>query len=335
MASIRALILLFYSLAVCTGLKVAVTGATGKVGRLAVQRLVANGNQARILLRHEVPSGGPPSDLAAPPPEDADSATVAKYLCNLRGVEAVPGDINDKPSLDTLLTGCSAVLAVHGARRSRRLSDFWKDATLDPSHAKNVNFEGIKNLIAAAQASRTCKRIVRITGKGEDPWSLFSVLINGLGGMAKAWNNEGERLLRAASDIQYTIIRPGVMRGELTPSALALADDGGDLKVSSIPHSSIADLCVASLDYPNAARATLTAMQTAEPGAGASDWPTLLQGVQADRREFRSDLLQAHFFAVRVGGTALALALGAFAVGALAAFKFALMALLGALGFAK
>ena len=81
-------------------------------------------------------------------------------------------------------------------------------------------------------------------------------------------NNEGEGLLREASGIEYTIIRPGVMSrpGELPPSSLALADDGADLKVTTIPHSAIAELCVASLDYPNAAGATLTAVQS--PTAG-------------------------------------------------------------------
>ena len=37
--------------------------------------------------------------------------------------------------------------------------------------------------------------------------------VNGLGSMAKAWNYEGERLLRAAAQsdgLEYTIIRPGV-----------------------------------------------------------------------------------------------------------------------------
>ena len=307
-------------------LKVAVTGATGKVGRLAVQKLVAGGNTARILLRHPVSEPSEPSDPSTPPPGDADSVTVARYLMGLKNVEAVRGDINDAQSLETLLVGCSAVLAVHGARRQLRPSDFWTDATLDPAHAKNVNFEGIKNLIAAAKASRTCKRIVRITGKGETPWSIFSILINGLGGMAKAWNNEGERLLRAAASdgIEYTIVRPGVMRGEegdLEPSSLALADDGGDLKVTAIPHGSIASLCIDSLAYPNAAGATLTAMQAEEPGRGESSWAPLLANVKPDRREFRTDLLEAHFTAVRVGGTALALALGAFAFGALSALK--------------
>ena len=222
------------------GLKVAVTGATGKVGRLAVMKLVAGGDTARILLRHTVPGDVPRSDPAKPPPAEADKTEVAAFLVGLQNVEVVRGDINDKASLDQLLTGCSAVLAVHGARRTRKLSDFWSDATQDPSHAKNVNYYGIQNLIAAARASATCKRVVRITGKGETPWSIFSILINGLGSMAKAWNYEGEQLLRAAADdIEYTIVRPGVMRGDeadLAPNSLALADDGADLKATLTPH---------------------------------------------------------------------------------------------------
>ena len=68
---------------------------------------------------------------------------------------------------------------------------------------------------------------------GETPWSVPSIMINALGCMAKAWNYEGERLLRACPDVEYTIIRPGIMNDEtqLAPKALALADDGGDLKV--------------------------------------------------------------------------------------------------------
>ena len=48
--------------------------------------------------------------------------------------------------------------------------------------------------------------------------------------MAKAWNYEGENLLRACPDVAYTIVRPGVMGGEAAdtpPASLALADNGG------------------------------------------------------------------------------------------------------------
>ena len=87
------------------GAKVAVVGPTGKVGRLAVKRLVEQGYTPRILLRHKPAAAAAPS-LA----KDADKDSVAAYLCGLEGVEAVAGDINDRASLDELLQGCSAKL---------------------------------------------------------------------------------------------------------------------------------------------------------------------------------------------------------------------------------
>ena len=173
----------------------------------------------------------------------------------------------------------------------------------------------MSNLIDAAKASGTCKRIVRITGKGETPWSAPSILINGLGSMAKAYNYEGENRLRASKqDVEYTIIRPGVMgqMDELPPASLALTDDGGDLKVAPISHAAVADLCVGVLGAPNAACATLTAM-TVPSGEGADTWAPLLARVAPDRRAFRTDLLAEHKKAVRVG------ALGGVAFLALAA----------------
>ena len=94
---------------------------------------------------------------------------------------------------------------------------------------------------------------------------------------------------------------------ELAPSSLALADDGGDLKVSAIPHAAVADLCVSALEVPNAAGATLTAM-TVPSGDGAETWAPLLASVAPDRRTFRTDLMAEHRRAVRtgaVGGVAL------------------------------
>ena len=144
----------------------------------------------------------------------------------------------------------------------------------------------------------------------------------------------------------------------LAPKSLALADDGGDLKVSAIPHAAIAELCVKALDYPNAARTTPRAARTSTPrrasrrvdylgarrgnavthvkhpldarrlcamtvpeGEGAASYDDLLPAVKADRRAFRDDLLQEHFLAVRVGGAALIAGLSAFAFTAFTVLK--------------
>lgn len=91
---------------------VAVIGATGNVGRLAVKELVEQGYPVRILQR------------SAAPGKDS----VAASLATIPGVEPVQGDLNDAASVRLLLQGCSACLALHGAGRKRKLSDLWLDA---------------------------------------------------------------------------------------------------------------------------------------------------------------------------------------------------------------
>lgn len=171
--------------------KIAVTGTTGALGRVAIKTLVDRGYAVRALLRHDLdPTVSPSFEKEATP------AAVAAWLANLPGVEMVRGDVTDRKSLDALMDGCVACLSLHGARRMRKFSDLWKDPTQEPSHSAQVNFRGVANLIDAAKASGTCKRIVRITGKGETPWSVPSILINCFGSMAKAYNYEGEATCR-------------------------------------------------------------------------------------------------------------------------------------------
>jgi uncharacterized protein YbjT (DUF2867 family) len=280
--------------------RVAVVGATGRLGREVVQKLSDQGIPTNILLRGKLPSVPAPSFLT----KECTKEDVTAYLAALPGVQVVQGDVTKKESLEELLTDCTACLAVFGATRKSKLSDLWdRDVeNTDPSHAKQVNYQGVANLLEACKSSKKCKRIVRITGKGENPNSFFSVLINLLGSMAKAWNYQGELLLRGQQDVDYTIIRPGIMAEEADANAkLTLADDGADLPVSKIVYADIASLCIECLDYPNAARSTLTAMTTTtEEGDGESSWgPLLLSKVQPDRREFPQDMLEQHGAAVR------------------------------------
>lgn len=279
--------------------KVAVTGATGRLGRRAVEALVKQGTSVRCLVRHAP---------AAKADDEGSGPEVARWLQDLGpSVELLMGDVVDEGAVTELVKGCDAVLALHGATRRRKWKDLWEDSTTDPNHAKNVNCDAVDRL--AREAARAgCTRIVRVTGKGETPWSFFSILINLLGCHAKTWNHEGERRLRANKDIAYTIVRPGVMgvETELAQNSLALADDGGDLKVSAIPHAQVADLCVAVLGYPGAGRATLTAMAV-PAGEGADSYAALLPAVKPDRRAFPGEeLRREHFRAVRVGGAGLA-----------------------------
>jgi len=138
---------------------VAVTGATGKLGRAAVQQLVAKNVPVRVLMRH---TPAPASEASSAP--EATAPQVAAWLNSLPGVTLVKGDINDRESVCTLLSGCSACIACHGARRMWKLSDLWSDPSGEPTHSKQVNYVGVQNIIDAARASGTCRRIVRVTG---------------------------------------------------------------------------------------------------------------------------------------------------------------------------
>lgn len=284
---------------------VAVIGTTGRLGRQAVLKLIRADVPVRCLLRKPVD----PS-LAVPDAIDKDSsgAEVAAHLASLPGVTMVGGDVTDTASLDELLEGCTAVLALHGPGATK---PFWKslipflNSDEQPTHSKQINFEGVRKIISAAERSGTVRRIVRVTGKGEDPYGIFSILINMLGSMAKAWNYEGEQLLRS-SKMDYTIVRPGVMGPDNVPTGkvLALGDNGADLKVSAVRHEDIASLCVDCLDYSNAARSTLTAMNV-DPGLGEETYAPLLKKVVADSRAFPDNMMEEHRKAARRGAAIL------------------------------
>ena len=222
---------------------------------------------------------------------------MAAYLANLKGVRVIQGDVGKPETLQQLVQGCDACLALYGATRRSKIADLWRNvADEDPSHAKQVNYMGVINLLEACQ-SAGCRRLVRITGKGEDPTGFFSILINMLGSMAKAWNYEGERAIRSQTAVDFTIIRPGLM-GEDGPegNVFALKDDGGDLPTAKVRYADIASLCIDCLEYGNTARATLTAMTTEN---GAPAWSPLLEKVRPDRRKFPDDMLEQHYAAVR------------------------------------
>uniref|UniRef100_A0A7S2EFU0 NAD(P)-binding domain-containing protein n=1 Tax=Trieres chinensis TaxID=1514140 RepID=A0A7S2EFU0_TRICV len=282
--------------------KVAVIGTTGRLGRQAVLQLSKASVPVRCLIRRPIDPTAKPSIE-----KESSSAEVAAFLAGLPNVEMVRGDVTDKESLSELLEGCSAVLALHGAGPTGLKSLVpMLNPESDSRHAKQINYVGVKNIIEAAKNSGSCKRIVRVTGKGENPWSFFSILINMLGSMAKAWNYEGEELLRQCKDVDYTIVRPGVMGRDNCPNGkvLAIADNGGDLPVSAVPHEQIASLCIECLQYPNAARSTLTAMNV-EPGTGEETYAPLLANVKPDTRDFPGSLLEEHKKAARTGAAAL------------------------------
>ena len=98
------MLLTFLALHAATALKVAITGATGRLGRRAVEKLVAQGAAVRCLVRHEPAAVG---GGAGSGPE------VARWLQDLSpSVELLMGDVVDAGAVAELVRGCDAVLAL-------------------------------------------------------------------------------------------------------------------------------------------------------------------------------------------------------------------------------
>jgi NAD(P)H-binding len=273
--------------------KVAVIGTTGRLGYETVEQLSQQGIATRCLVR---PGGG-----------SSEKQTILSNLRTLPGVELIPGDVNDEQSLAHLIEGTTTCFALHGATAPKpfvkAFFPFWYKET-DPQHPKQINYVGIQKLLDCMKDSPTCKHLVRITGKGETPWSIFSILINTLGGIAKGWNYEGEQLIRNQTGIKYTIVRPGIMKSSLPEDSdivqLAVRDNGQDMKVTAVSYSQIANLLIQILGAPNCHRSTLTAMNVNRTEHASNTDP--LAHVQPDTRDFPVTLIDEHKKAARVGG---------------------------------
>jgi NAD(P)H-binding len=290
--------------------KVAVIGTTGRLGREAIKQLSQQGIATRCLVRNLPPTPEATSTKTTP---NNKRDELLSYLRHLPGVELISGDINDRQSLVRLVEGTTACLALHGPTMPKpflkALIPLWFPET-DPQHPKQINYVGIQKLLSVMTESSTCKHLVRITGKGETPWSIFSILINALGGIAKGWNYEGEQLIRSQQSVKYTIIRPGIMKESIAedqhaPSSsvvLGLRDNGNDMKVSVVSYEQIANLTIQVLSRMNCHRTTLTAMNV---NTTTTTEYQSIDEVQQDTREFPESLIEEHKKAARVGGLAI------------------------------
>ena len=283
------------------GLQVAVIGTTGNIGRTAVTQLSKANISTRCLLRHDITLTD--NDTNA----QKNSVSIAKSLASLPNVSMVQGDITNPESIQTLIQGCDAVLCLQGPPKPspiKSLIPFLSNPN-ESSHPYMTNYIGMKNVIDAVKESENPnKRIVRLTGKGEEPFAIFTVLINMLGYLAKAWNYEGEQLLRK-SGLKYTIVRPGLLKKDedyqIPKKGKMIKDQGGDMKVTPVTYSQIANVCIESLNYDNCDMSTLTVMN-ADEGQGEDDYGILLQQVENDKEgRYPESLLEQHKMGARLG----------------------------------
>lgn len=168
---------------------VLVIGGTGRVGRTVVPKLIKEGYSVRVLCRN---------------------MEVAKTLTELSGAELFEGDVCNMDSLITATADCSIVLDVHGMKPSRftKITDLFVHPRNYPYHPYNINYLGVKRILAAMEINKV-QKIIRITGAFVDKsaFSPLRVLFNGLLSMTSAWHEASEIAIRN-SGLDYTVIRP-------------------------------------------------------------------------------------------------------------------------------
>jgi 2-alkyl-3-oxoalkanoate reductase len=218
-----------------SGKTVLVTGATGFLGGHLVNRLADDGVQVKALARR--------------PERD-------RYIKDAPGAEVVQGDLTDADRMREVTQGCTVIFHVGAALGG------------DLAHQRRVNVDGTRHVMQAA-ATAQVERVVHVStistygyrnradvtedtppDPGADPYHITKV--------------EAEQVVReigAAENVDYTIIRPGMIYGprstQWTKTFFNVAKRGiwiGDGSGSAFPIyvDDVVDLCVTAATHPAA-----------------------------------------------------------------------------------
>ncbi|MCH4903309.1 NAD(P)H-binding protein [Cylindrospermopsis raciborskii CHAB3438] len=188
-------------------MKAFVAGATGQTGQRIVEELVSRNIPVRALVRDE---------------------QKARNLLPSQ-VELIVGDILQPETLVAALGDSTVVLCATGAKPS-----------FDPTGPYQVDFQGTKNLVKAAQ-DRKIQHFVLVSSLCVSqlfhPLNLFWLIL--------VWKKQAEEFIRK-SGITYTIVRPGGLKNDDNSDQVIM--QGPDtLFEGSISRKKVARVCVESL----------------------------------------------------------------------------------------
>ena len=161
-----------------------ITGATGYIGRHLVERLVAQGERPRCLVR---------------------DAKRAASILPANNVEFAQGDTINAASLPAALQDIDTIVHAAFITADHKQSD--------GNHYYETNVEGTKNLIQAAQKAGVA-RIIEISGLGTHPDKP---------GTYMEGRFLAEKMLKE-SGLGWTIIQPSVLFGKDAPFIKGLTD---------------------------------------------------------------------------------------------------------------
>lgn len=221
---------------------VLVAGATGKTGKHMVKHLLAEGYAVRALVRNE------------------------EKAINMFGdtVEIRVADITDAAAVMSATRGVQHVLSAIGSA-----------APAGPNSPEFVDYGGVKNLIEASVAAGV-DQFVMVSSMGA---TKKDHPLNKRFGNVMVWKLKGEDLLRA-SNIAYTIVRPGGLTNDTGRQSALLLDQGDEMEAGRISRDDVAEICVAALSSPDARGKTFEVVT--EEGEATRDWSELFGQLAAN-----------------------------------------------------
>ncbi|WP_159931122.1 SDR family oxidoreductase [Oceanicoccus sp. KOV_DT_Chl] len=221
-----------------------VVGATGKTGRLIVADLQQQGFQVRAMVR--------------------DSERGREILGE--DVNLVQADLTVAATLPAAVAGVSAIINAAGAglKGTGKATPEW------------IDYQGTLNLLAASKPENI-KKFVLISSMGVTQPDHF---LNRIANNVLRWKLKGEDALRA-SDVNYTIVRPGGLTDKAGPEQVVQFYQGDTKKGGPIRREDVSRVVIAALLMPEADYKTFEVM--AVVGPRENDFSARFSQLKADK----------------------------------------------------
>jgi uncharacterized protein YbjT (DUF2867 family) len=167
-------------------------------------------------------------------------------------VQVLGGDITKPQTLGPAIQGARHIIFTAGCRSGCPVRE---------PQVKAVEYEGVRNTLAAARQVGFSGRFLYMTSSGLTTPSLFATCLNLWKGNTLMWRRRVEAQIRT-SGLDYTIIRTGVLLNR--PGGQHLINvTQRPLPLSfryRIARADVADLFAAALVHPNTVRASFEAV---------------------------------------------------------------------------
>lgn len=196
---------------------IGVLGASGRTGIYVIQELQSRDSNIRAFSRN-----------------------IEKAKENISGdFEWVYADVTKPETLTVALQGVDILISTIGSTGG--------------DNSELIDYQGSINFVDAAKESGV-KHIIYMSSIGAGGAENFStVILNLVTDKAMKWKSLGEEYIRNSS-INFTIVRPGGLRGD--PGALGIKLAQGDQIIGWIPRGDVASVLVESIYNPDALNKT-------------------------------------------------------------------------------